>query len=79
MMESLIQTGDELKEWFFSTRKKHNANKLHSKGIYVNTKVRKEILTGINQGYFILEGKIEEIKFEALGGGVYRAFIEKEK
>lgn len=67
-----IQTPDELKEYFFNVRKIESRL---TEGIMVLTSIRKEILTDINQGKMILDGRVEKINFENMGGGVYRAYI----
>jgi len=74
-MERLIKTGEELKEWFF---KAYSLNKpgLLAEGVMVDTKIRREVLTDINQGKTIINGKVRTIQFKSIGGGVYRASIE---
>lgn len=74
-MERLIKTGEELKEWFF---KAYNIDKpgLLVEGVMVDTKIRREVLTDINQGKTIIGGRVRIIEFKSMGGGVYRASIK---
>jgi len=74
-MEVLIDNGEQLKEWFFAVRKRYDVQKLWDKGIFVNSKVRKDILIDVSQGKTIIEGRVRQIKFENVGGGVYRAYL----
>lgn len=45
------------------------------KGWYTTAKVRRDIMTGDEQNRIIRKGKVVEIQWENLGGGVYRIFL----
>ena len=70
-METLIQTADDLFQYFYGLRKE-----LQRKGVFVGTKIRRNVFVDERQGKIILDGQVKEINFEAIGGGVYRAYIE---
>jgi len=72
-MKAMIQSGEELREWFFRVRKQ---NEKLAKGVFVSSKKRH--FGSTDQGKIILEGRVENIKFKSLTGGVYQAFIERE-
>lgn len=74
MAEQYISTARELKEYFFSICTRDERLKT---GIMVRSKIRLDILTDIDQGKMILNGSVRRISFNSMGGGVYRAFIEK--
>jgi hypothetical protein len=77
--QQAIKSANELNEHFFLIARhqsKERATKLLNDGVMVDGKVRKEVLTSIEQGKIILEGRVLKIQFENLGGGVYRAFVE---
>ena len=44
-------------------------------GVFVTSKIRKEVLTGESQGRIILDGTVKRIAFKNLGCGVYKAYI----
>lgn len=48
-------------------------------GIFVSSKVRKEILLGDHQGKTIMNGCVREIGFKNQGGGIWRAFLVPEQ
>ena len=72
--ENLIKSSKDLKNFFFENRK--NDDNLEE-GIMVSGKIRKKILISYDQGKITLEGRVERIRFENLGGSVYRAFVMK--
>ena len=82
----LINNENDLRVWCFETLK-YRPEPLHyeklCEGVHVDSKVRREVLIGRNQGKIVLEGKVKEIEFERLGGGVYKAYVsflsEKDK
>lgn len=77
--QQAIKSADELNEHFFIIARKQNkerAIKLLNDGVMINGKVRKEVLTSMEQGKITLEGRVLKIQFENLGGGVYRAYVE---
>ena len=77
--EIAINDYKELRQWFFNTNRisqNERANKLLSKGIYIGTSVRKELLCSIWQNKITMSGKVLKIRFENMTGGVYRAYID---
>lgn len=77
MMEKAIETGDALMERFFYNGRfgGERAEQMLEKGVFVDGKVRKDILTSTEQGRITIEGRVRQIEFENTGGGVYRAFV----
>jgi hypothetical protein len=75
-MTELIKTVGELVS-YLTTRKL--CSKTPPESVMVSGKIRKEVLTSENQGWFSHNGTIGVIEFESLGGGVYKAFIKKDK
>ena len=80
-MEQLIQSSDELIEYFQMTYKRLSCrvskrSESMLKGIYVNAKIRKEVLTSVDQGKYVQDGEFFKVEFKNEGGGVYRAFVE---
>lgn len=73
MSEQLIRSHDELKDAFFYIRKQ--STKLNT-GFMVRGNIRRDALTCNDQGKIILDGRVEQITFENMGGGVYRAYIK---
>lgn len=79
-MEKAIKCYKELKEYFFRIKRFSNRGEdFLNKGIFIDSKIRKECLISEDQGKMILEGRIREILFENKGSGVYRAYLEKIK
>jgi hypothetical protein len=77
-MNKLIKTEGDLKEHFFilTRNNSYNVEDNIKKGVFVDGKIRKETLTSESQGKTVINGRVRQIKFENLGGGVYRAFID---
>lgn len=80
-MQDMIQKPEELKEYFYSyynaTKKnKSRRDKKIAGGVYVTTKIRREVLADIDQGTIILAGRVERIEFESMQGGLWRAYID---
>lgn len=75
-MSELIRNIDELIS-YLTTRKL--CSKTPPESVMVSGKIRKEVLTSENQGQFSHNGTVGVIEFESLGGGVYEAFIKKDK
>lgn len=50
-------------------------NKVFLDGIYIDAKLRREILTGEDSGKITIGGRVEEYVFENLGGGVYKCRV----
>lgn len=78
-MNALIKTSDELHEWLCSLNKlnEHHLKMALKNGVYVSTKIRREYLCSESQGRFILKGESVSVKFENVGGGVYRVGVMK--
>lgn len=72
----MVNNAKELREIFFNYSQCNGSRKLLFKGIYVDGKTRKSVMTDIDQARITLNGWVSSIEFENLGGGVYRAFIE---
>ena len=53
-------------------------NKAFLDGIYIDSKLRREILTGENSGKITIGGRVEEYVFENLGGGVYKCRVSNQ-
>lgn len=75
-MSDLIQTPEQLKEWFFSWHKHFDKYNKMLSGVNVGSKVRRDVMCGENQPSIIIDGKVFKIEFESLGGGVFRAFVD---
>ena len=74
MMKKLIENGKELRQYFFNIRLHERALR---RGVMVTSIVRREILTGMEQGKITLEGTVMRIHFDSIGGGVYVASVKK--
>ena len=53
----------------------YHKNTVFRDGILIDTKLRKEILTGENSGKITIGGRVEKYVFENLGGGVYKCRV----
>lgn len=51
--------------------------KMFDKGVIIDTKLRREIMTGTNNNRTIINGTVMEYKYENLGGGVWRCKLGK--
>jgi hypothetical protein len=71
--EQLIQSEQNLRDYFFAIR--NEPEKLR-KGVMVSTAIRKETLTSIGQGGMVLNGRVIDIQFVDLSGGVWQAYID---
>lgn len=78
-MEKLINNGAELYEHFMSSTRlpKERQYKFLNDGFFVDSKVRAEVLTSIEQGTIIIGGTVRKIVFENFGGGVWIAKVKK--
>ena len=74
MAEQYIKTAKELREYFFNIRKRETDM---TSGIIVRAGIRRDILTDIDQGKIILDGRVKRITFENMGGGVYRTYVKE--
>lgn len=77
-MEIMIRSGEEFREWCFNLTNNYRGKELLSKGLYINAKVRKDILTSTEQARIVLYGQVKQIEFENMNGGVYRAYVSFE-
>lgn len=50
-------------------------NKVFLDGIYIDTKLRREILTGEDSGKITIGGRVELYMFEDLSGGVWKCRV----
>ena len=78
-MKPYIETGEQLKEYFWSFARLSETRfiKYKNEGVLVTSKVRKEFLTSVDQGKIVVSGVVWKIDFHNLGGGVYRAFLKE--
>lgn len=70
-----IQRSSELRAWFFQQSTFSHGKETMLKGLYVDSRTRKEIMTNEDQGKIVLTGIVRTIEFENMGGGVYRAYV----
>lgn len=72
------QTEADVKAWIFSNSPAtptYLSTQALTRGIFVDGRLRKEILTGENQGRVIVNGCVLQIVFKSIGGGVYKVSI----
>ena len=79
-MEKLIESGNELVEYFRIEYKRLSnrvgkRSEVMLKGIFVDGRVRKDLLISTEQGRYTQDGEFFNVEFESSGGGVYRAFV----
>lgn len=76
-MNELIKNADELQEWLCSLNRlnEYHLKRSLNNGVMVSTKVRRDYLCSEHQGKFILKGTSVFVRFENVGGGVYRVGI----
>ena len=72
-MEQLIKSADHLKQFFIELRRVKEAQ---VRGVLVSSNVRREFMLGSDQGKMVLNGTVQAIHFEPMGGGIYRAYIQ---
>ncbi len=77
-MSDAIQEAKDLRQWFFDLSKGNDFRNLRKSGLFVSTKVRRDILLGVDADKITLSGKVQKIQFENIGGGVWRAFVDSE-
>ena len=79
VLEQHILDGSELLEWFHLINNRNKKIKRSNitiwNGIIVTTAVRNEILLSVDSSKITLDGKVEEIKFQNMHGGIWRAHI----
>lgn len=65
-------------EWFSSyNNPSPMQKKALDKGLYIDTKCRKELLLGEWGGKMIVGGRVRHFQFKNLGGGVWSVTLEK--
>lgn len=75
-LEESIQSGEELMRWIALATNGNFQDKVANDGVMVSTKVRREVLTSIEQGRFVARGLSIKIQFENMQGGVWRAYCD---
>ena len=76
MNEQYIQTLGDLTDWFHSVSKDtHPARRARLAGVLVTAKIRREWMTSTHQNKYIMNGKVTEVEFENLSGGVWKVTI----
>lgn len=78
-MEIAIQNSKELYDYFMRLSRNNTLNpngKQHKLEVFVTGKIRKEIMCSVEQSKIVLDGRVKKIKFDNLGGGVYKAYLE---
>ena len=77
----IYQSEQDVREFFFLNLRNPNPVSLKraDQGIFVSSKVRKEILLGESQGKGIFEGTVRSFEFENVGGGAWKCKLNKQK
>jgi len=73
-MSDLINNEEELSDWFLS---KQLCSKELNKSAFVSTKVRRMVMTGVNQGKVTIDGVVKIFVFKSVGGGVYKVITQR--
>lgn len=75
----IYKTEQDVREFFFLNLRNPNPVSLKraDQGIFVSSKVRKEILLGESQGKGIFEGTVRSFEFENVGGGVWKCKLNQ--
>jgi len=74
----LFRSEQDVREYFIDTIAMTNSpmrRNILIKGIYIDAKLRREILTGEFAGKVTIQGKVVEYEFKNLGGGVYSCSV----
>ena len=74
-MKPLIQTATDVYQLLYQYSRSDRRKELLSKGVYISSKIRKEILISENQGKITLDGQVKWINFKNKTGGVWLANI----
>jgi hypothetical protein len=73
-----IRNEDELRKFFYATLA-GDASPVQKRrgeaGVMVDTKLRREVLTGIDEGKIIINGRVLSYQFKSLGGGVWKCTL----
>lgn len=77
-MEPYIKTPEDLYSWLTSLNRlsKYHLMKHLEEGIYVDTKIRRQVLASVDQGKWLFKGTPCHIIFENMSGGVWRASLD---
>jgi hypothetical protein len=75
-----IQNADDLYAYFENNAHdvedfKPGRKRLYG-GVLVSTKIRQSFLVDVRQGKITLNGRVREVLFRSLDGGVYRAHLD---
>lgn len=74
----LFKTEKDVSEYFIQlsgTRTNRYNDRLWQKGIMIDTKLRRDILTGANEGKITINGIPEDYMFKSMAGGVYKCYV----
>ena len=71
----LFKTEDDVRHYFIALSNYPVDAVIKSKGIMIDTKLRKDILVGPNFGKVTINGCVEEYVFKNLGGGVWNVTV----
>jgi hypothetical protein len=79
----LFKTEKDVFDYFIQLNKTRNdfpesnlrIERLLKRGIMIDTKLRRDILTGKNEGKITLNGVVEDYMFKSMAGGVYKCYV----
>lgn len=79
----LFKTEKDVFDYFIQLNKVRNdfpesnlrIERLLKRGIMIDTKLRRDILTGKNEGKITLNGIVEDYMFKSMAGGVYKCYV----
>lgn len=72
-----FQTEEHVREWAFSlVRAGGYRLKDLKQGVYIDSKLRREILTGPTSGKIVLNGRVCQFEFASIGGGVWNVTVD---
>ncbi len=74
-MDDLIKTGGELRQAFFDVSTQNDFHRGRFSGYKVRAKIRADILADGDQGRIVINGKVRNIDFESIGGGMWNATV----
>jgi hypothetical protein len=79
MFESLVRNGSDLRQWFFDVYRMtpFNRDRKLADVPKVTTAIRNEILRGDKTDRITIEGRVRRIKFEFIGGGLWRPKLDE--
>lgn len=77
-MKELIRNEEELRDFFFGITNLPNSLRVRPayNTVNVGTKVRREVMLSNDQGRIVMDGRVKQIVFKSLGGGVWNASLE---